>query len=138
LPRKKDLTDGEARGKKQNRPLSAARTKKIHAVLSSAMNTAVKTKRLTHNPVEHVELPRIKGMKGRRVKPMVWTAERVARWQETGERPGPVMVWTPAQTGAFLDFAAEERLYALFHVVALRGLHRGEIAGPPWTDPRLS
>jgi hypothetical protein len=27
--------------------------------------------------------------------------------------PGPVMVWTPAQTGAFLDFAAEERLYAL-------------------------
>lgn len=101
------------------------------------MNTAVKTKRLTYNPVEHVELPRIKG-KGRRVKPMVWTAERVARWQETGERPGPVMVWTPAQTGAFLDFAAEERLYALFHVVAFRGLRRGEIAGLPWTDTDLN
>jgi hypothetical protein len=87
-------------------------------VLSSAVGTAVKTKKLTFNPVEHVELPRIKG---RHAKPLVWTTERVDRWLETGQTPSPVMVWTPRQVGAFLDFAAEERLYALFHVVAFRG-----------------
>ncbi|MCW2916379.1 MAG: hypothetical protein JWN52_4447 [Actinomycetia bacterium] len=47
------------------------------------------------------------------------------------------MVWTPAQTGAFLDFAATERLYTLFHLVAFRGLRRAEVAGLPWTDNDL-
>lgn len=56
------------------------------------------------------------------------------RWQETGKVPGPVMVWTPQQTGAFLDFIANERLYPLFHLVALRGLRRAEVAGLPWSD----
>ncbi|RFS86794.1 site-specific integrase [Actinomadura spongiicola] len=82
-----------------------------------------------------MELPRIKG---RRVKPYVWTAERVQRWQETGKAPGPVMVWTPAQTGAFLDFAVDERLYALFHLVAFRGLRRAEVAGLSWQDTDLT
>ncbi|XRQ07482.1 site-specific integrase, partial [Actinomadura welshii] len=104
-------------------------------MLSSALNSAVKSKRLAHNPIEHVELPRIKG---RRVKPYVWTAERVQRWQETGKAPGPVMVWTPAQTGAFLDFAVDERLYALFHLVAFRGLRRAEVAGLSWQDTDLT
>jgi integrase len=67
----------------------------------------------------------------------VWTAERVARWEATGKIPAPVMVWTPAQTGAFLDFASTERLYALFHLVAFRGLRRAEVAGLPWTDVDL-
>jgi hypothetical protein len=31
----------------------------------------------------------------------------------TGEVPSPVMVWTPEQTGEFLDFILEDRLYAL-------------------------
>jgi integrase len=131
---KKERAEGEAPSKKQTQPISAARIKKIHAVLSSAMGTAVKTKRLTYNPVEHVELPRIKG---RRTRPLVWTAERVRHWQETGKVPGPVMVWTAEQTGAFLDFAAEERLYALFHLVAFRGPRRAEVAGLPWTDTDL-
>ncbi|MEU2864069.1 hypothetical protein ACIQWL_48725 [Streptomyces mirabilis] len=30
-----------------------------------------------------------------RPKPLVWTPERVAHWKKTGEKPGPVMVWTP-------------------------------------------
>jgi hypothetical protein len=72
-----------------------------------------------------------------RRKPLVWTAERVARWETTGKIPAPVMVWTPAQTGAFLDFASTERLYALFHLVAFRGLRRAEVAGLPWTDVDL-
>src|SRR5690606_1624560 len=48
------------------------------------------------------------------------------------------MVWTPAQTGAFLDFICEtERLYALFHLVAFRGLRRADVAGMPWSDVDL-
>lgn len=43
-------------------------------------------------------------------------------------------MWTPAQTAAFLASARDERLYALFHLVALRGLRRGEAAGLRWAD----
>lgn len=64
-------------------------------------------------------------------------AERVQGWLDTGKIPSPVMVWKPAQTCAFLDFAAEERLYALFHLTAFRGTRRAEVAGLPWTDTDL-
>jgi integrase len=129
---KKKLAEGEVRRKKSIKPLSPARVKRVHAVLSSAMGSAVKRKHLSFNPVEHVELPRVTSR-----KPLVWTAARVARWEATGKVPAPVMVWTPAQTGAFLDFAATERLYVLFHLVAFRGLRRAEVAGLPWTDVDL-
>jgi integrase len=36
------------------------------------------------------------------------------------------MVWTPEQTGLFLDFVADDRHYALWHLIAFRGLRRGE------------
>jgi integrase len=36
------------------------------------------------------------------------------------------MVWTPEQTGLFLDFVAQDRHYALWHLIAYRGLRRGE------------
>jgi len=39
------------------------------------------------------------------------------------------MVWTPTQTGAFLDAIVEDEYYTLFHLVALRGLRRGEACG---------
>jgi hypothetical protein len=51
------------------------------------------------------------------------------RWQQDGRKPSPVMVWTPAQLGAFLDHASAHRLYAFFHLVAFRGLRRGEAVG---------
>jgi integrase len=46
------------------------------------------------------------------------------------------MVWTPTQTGAFLDHiaAADDDWYALYHLVAYRGLRRGEACGVHWTD----
>ncbi|MGI8333599.1 tyrosine-type recombinase/integrase [Actinomadura scrupuli] len=129
---KKNIPEGEKRPKKSRKPLSPARVKRVHAVFSSALGTAVKKKYLTHNPIQHVELPRVPHR-----KPLVWTPERVARWRTTGKVPAPVMVWTPQQTGAFLDYAATERLYALFHLVAFRGLRRAEVAGLPWTDVDL-
>ena len=67
----------------------------------------------------------------------MWTDERIAQWEQTGEKPSPVMVWTPEQTGAFLDYVAEDRLYALWHLIAFRGLRRGEACGQPWTETNL-
>ncbi|MGP3960022.1 site-specific integrase [Nonomuraea sp. 3N208] len=52
-------------------------------------------------------------------------------------RPSPVMVWTPAQTSAFLARAASHRLFALYRLIALRGLRRGEGAGLRWRDVDL-
>lgn len=46
-------------------------------------------------------------------------------------------VWTPEQLGAFLDYIAEDRLYAFFHLVALLGLRRGEALGLRWSDVDL-
>jgi site-specific recombinase XerD len=129
---RRQLAPGEARRKKSTKPLSAARVKRIMAVFDSALNAAVKAKKLDVNPRTYVELPRVK-----HVKPLVWTKPRVQRWLAKGVIPGPVMVWTPKQTGAFLDFIADERLYALYHVTAFRGLRRDEAVGLPWTEVDL-
>jgi hypothetical protein len=40
-----------------------------------------------------------------------------------------VAVWTPAQTAQFLNYISDHWLYAAFHLIALRGLRRGEAAG---------
>jgi hypothetical protein len=70
--------------------------------------------------------PRTSSSPARRSAALVWTDERIERWLRTGQRPSPVMVWTPEQTGLFLDFVAEDRHYALWHLIAYRGLRRGE------------
>jgi integrase len=43
-------------------------------------------------------------------------------------------VWTPAQTATFLDANRGHDLYALYLLVALVGLRRGEAAGLRWCD----
>jgi len=113
------------------RPLRAATIRRVHATLMSALNSAVKRKRIAFNPAAHVELA-----SGRRPRAVVWTDDRVAAWLRTGARP-PVAVWTAQQAGAFLDVAAEHRLYPLFHLIAYRGLRRGEAVGLRWEDVDL-
>lgn len=104
----------------------------IRRTLRAALNSAIAQQLITFNPAAHVELA-----SGRRPKPLLWTDERVRRWRQTGEIPGPVMVWTPAQFGAFLDAAQGDRLYALFHLVGFRGLRRGEAVGQDWSNVDL-
>ncbi|ESZ99797.1 site-specific recombinase XerC [Frankia sp. CcI6] len=111
------------------RPLSASRLRRVHATTMSALNSAVKRKKLGVNPAEHVELP-----KARKPRPLVWTAPRIAAWERTGKRPSPVMVWTPQQAGAFLDFTVADRLYPLWHLIAHRALRRGEAVALGWTE----
>jgi integrase len=111
--------------------MGATSIRRLHATLMSALNSAVKRRLLPAHPAAHVELP-----SARRVKAVVWTAERIAVWQRTGVRP-VVAVWTPQQTGVFLDAAAEHRLYALFRLIAYRGLRRDEAVGLRWEDVDL-
>ena len=64
------------------------------------------------------------------------TQQPVRPYAGTGKRP-KVAVWTPEQTGAFLDYASGDRLYALYHLVTFRGLRRGEAVGLPWAEVDL-
>jgi len=72
-----------------------------------------------------------------RPRAVIWTPERVEHWQRTGQVPSKVMVWTPGQTGGFLDHAVHDRLYPLFHLIAHRGLRRGEACGLRWVETGL-
>ena len=93
-----------------------------------ALNAAIRAGHLDHNPACRTGLP-----SARRPRPVVWTAERIREWQQTGIRP-PVAVWLPAHTAQFLNVIQGDRLYAACHLIALRGLRRGEAAGRRWCD----
>ena len=139
------------------RIVGPATKQRIRATLRSALSDAVRQGLVTVNVAKLVKLD-----PGKRPKPLVWTPERVEAWQAAYERavdeararaggrpvsafkiwlslprPSRVMVWTPEQTGVFLDRAAGHRLYALFHLVAFRGLRRGEVCGVSWPDVDL-
>ncbi|GGL42653.1 tyrosine-type recombinase/integrase [Planomonospora parontospora] len=148
--------DTEQRAKvKYRRPVGPATMHRIRATLRHALNIAIKQDRLIDfNPAAAVELP-----DAVRPKALVWTEERVAQWITDAEeefaterrrcegyrvnvigvyiatpRPSPVMVWTPAQTSVFLTYAQRHRLHALYRLIALRGLRRGEAVGLRWKD----
>ena len=108
---------------------SDATRQRVRATLRSALSDAVREGLVMVNVATLVKLPA-----GRRPKALVWTPERVQRWQQAGEVPSPVMVWTPGQLGAFLDRSSADRLYALWHLISHRGLRRGEAAGLRWED----
>ncbi|MFD6432857.1 tyrosine recombinase XerC [Streptomyces venezuelae] len=101
----------------------------VRRTLRAALNKAISSRLREFNPASHVELDA-----GARPKGLLWTAERVARWRETGEVPSRVMVWTPEQVGQFLDEAEGHRLYIGYHLIAYHGLRRGEGVGSAWED----
>jgi integrase len=101
------LTGNEDR----QRAVGAASLRRIHATLRSALNAAVKCQRLPVNPAVHVELP-------------------------DASRP-KVKPWSAAELGVFLDAAAGDRLSALYEVMAMTGLRRGEAVGLRWCDVDL-
>ncbi|CAM5718594.1 Site-specific integrase OS=Streptomyces alboniger OX=132473 GN=CP975_29685 PE=4 SV=1 [Streptomyces alboniger] len=105
----------------------------IRRTLRTALNAAIAQQLITFNAAAHVELG-----SSARPKGLLWTDERVDRWRETGEKPSPVMVWSPEQLGAFLDVAEDNsRLYAFYHLVAHHGLRRGEGVGADWSNVYL-
>jgi integrase len=110
------------------RPVTTATLVRIKATLRTSLNAAVRAGHVATNAASRAELP-----PARRPKAVVWTAERISEWQRTGVRP-PVAVWTPAQTATFLNGIRHHRLYAAYHLIALRGLRRGEACGLRWCD----
>ncbi|MEV8396752.1 site-specific integrase [Streptomyces niveus] len=115
------------------RPVTGPATKqRIRSTLRVALNGAIKRQLITFNPASWVELD-----SGKRPKAVLWDDRRIEHWQRTGEKPSAVMVWTPTQIGAFLDVAESDRLYALFHLIAFRGLRRGEAVGQDWVNVDL-
>lgn len=109
-------------------PVSAATLTRIRATLRAALNAAIRRGLLTENPASRAELPR-----ARRPRAVVWSPYRIEQRRRTGERPA-VAVWTASQTAQFLHAIEEHRLYAAYHLIALRGLRRGEAAGLRWCD----
>ena len=75
---------------------------------------------------------KVKSRQGaRKLRPLLWTGPRVERWQETGEIPASVMVWTAplrsvprlADTGRAAVCAVRPR--RLFRAAPLRALRAG-------------
>ncbi|MEU4218920.1 tyrosine-type recombinase/integrase [Actinoplanes sp. NPDC026623] len=111
------------------RTTGPATQERIRATLRKALRDAISqtnNRLIDFNPAAHVELESAKQPKAR-----VWTAKAVQRWRETDKKPSPVMVWTPEQAGAFLDYAEAHDivLYPIFVGILHRGMRRGEALG---------
>ena len=89
-------------------PLSPATIRRVHAVLRSALASAVKRRLIPYNPAEHIELA-----------------------AENPRRPKP---WTPAQCITFLRAIEGDRLAVLYDLMLVTGLRRGEAIGLRWED----
>ncbi|HZV25111.1 MAG TPA: hypothetical protein VFG00_02370 [Acidothermaceae bacterium] len=104
----------------------------MHATALVALGEAMRREMIARNPGQHVEFGNTDSPRA-----VVWTPERVAEWKRTGKRHR-VAVWTAAQDGQFLDFAAADDLYAMWHLIGMRGLRRGEAVGLSWEDVDLA
>jgi integrase/ribosomal protein L37E len=101
-------------GKKNGRSgLSALSIRHVHAVLHRALKDAVRWGRLSRNPIESADPPRVNGS-GHEMR--TWTAEQLA---------------------AFLAATRDDRLHALWHLLALTGLRRGEALALTWDEVDL-
>ncbi|HEY8651979.1 MAG TPA: site-specific integrase [Dermatophilaceae bacterium] len=92
----------------RGRPLSPSTIRRIHGVLRSALNTAVKRRLIPYNPAEHIELA-----------------------PENPKKPKP---WNPEQCRTFLERIATDRLANLYHLILITGMRRGESVGLRWQD----
>ncbi len=95
----------------RGKPLSPSTIRRVHAVLRSALNTAVKRRLIPYSPAEHIELA-----------------------PENPKRPKP---WTVSESQLFLDRVATDRLAPLYELMLTTGLRRGEAIGLRWEDVDL-
>ena len=91
--------------------LSPSSVRRVHAVLHRACHDAVRWGRLTVNPVDAADPPRA-------------SAEHAER----------LPVWSAEQLGGFLAHVADDRLFALWRLLAMTGMRRGEALGLAWED----
>jgi integrase len=98
------LTDARRDGQ----GLAPKTVRNIHAMLHRALKDAVRLGYLVRNVADAVTPPR-------------------------GASP-EMQVWTPEQLRAFLAHVRQDRLYALWLLVATTGMRRAELAGLRWVD----
>ena len=96
---------------KRDGGLSAARVRRIHGVLSSALNHAVKWRLIEHNVCSEVTPPRV---------------------------PTPeIRPFKLAEAKRFLEAAKEDRFHALYVLGLTSGMRLGELGGLFWSDVDL-
>ena len=90
--------------------LSASSVRRVHAVLHRACRDAVRWGRLTVNPVDAADPPKT-----------------------SAEHSDRLPVWSSEQLAAFLTHVADDRLFALWRLLAMTGMRRGEALGLQWS-----
>jgi integrase len=93
--------------------LSAFSIRHVHAVLHRALKDAVRWGRLSRSPADTADPPRI------------------------GGDAHEMRTWSVQQLKAFLEATRDDRLHALWHLLALTGTRRGEVLGLRWEDVDL-
>ena len=88
--------------------LAPKTVRNVHVMLHSALHDAMRWGYLVRNVAEAADPP-------------------AARTPEQ-------KVWSPQELGAFLAYVRDDRLYALWLLVATTGMRRGELAGLRWVD----
>ncbi len=96
-----------------SRALSTATVRLTAVVLHRALRDAVRRRHLARNPSDDVDAPRP---------------------EQSGTERREMKTWTAAQLHAFLESTKNDRLYALWHLLAMTGLRRGEALGLKWED----
>jgi integrase len=96
-----------------SKTLSRASVHRIHATLHSALEGLVSSGRLPKNPAHNA-------------RPKAKKSERKE-----------LTVWTPDQLTSFLCHVSEDRLFALWRLLAWTGMRRGEAIGLKWDDLNL-
>jgi integrase len=117
---------------RDGRLISPASVHRIRAVLRSALSEARRQGMIGHNPAWRLRLPG-----GARPHAVVWDERREKAWRNSGVRPR-VAVWDLHHVARFLEAVQDDQLFALWWLVALRGLRRGEVAGLRWEDVDLA
>ncbi|MCP2323456.1 integrase [Hamadaea flava] len=117
-----------SRHTRNGRLIAASTVHGIRAVLRSALSHARRTGLVGFNAAWRIKTPN-----GVRAYPVVWTPAREREWRLHGVRPR-VACWDLPHLGRFLEAVQDDRLFALWWLVALHGLRRGELAGLRWQD----
>jgi integrase len=91
--------------------LSASSVCRVHAVLHKACRDAVRWGRLASNPVACADPPK-----------------------SAGDGHDKLRVWNAEQLAAFLAAVEDDRLFALWRLLAATGMRRGEALGLGWED----
>ena len=100
-----------AQGKPGKPGPGPASVRRVHATLRSALSSAQRQQLVAFNAAANLDLP-------------------------AAARP-KVRPWEPAELGRFLDSLRDDRLAALFELIAATGLRRGEACGLRWSDVDL-